>query len=616
MNKTKTLCNISLVSIALILLLVSSAALAATENDTGNATIKDDYVPSTELATTEKSGLPKITETQITTSGSAGNPAIYGDKIVWADDRNGNDDIYMYDLSTKRETQITNNTSHKWNPAIYGDRIVWQDDHNAEWSIYMYDISTKKETQIPTNNEYDESPSDPAIYGDRVVWAYTFEEFWHISMYDLSTSKETQISTGGREYHPAIYGNKIVWQDDRDRDYKYNIYMYDLSTSRETRITTSKSAWNPAIYGNRIVWQDSRNGNYDIYMYDLSTKKETQITSSPDDQTNPAIYGDRIVWEDDGGEDDGRTNHGIYMCDISTNQKMKISTNGDAYYPAIYGNNIVWRYGEYENTDIYMATVSNVPQPKPPVAAFSASPTSGNAPLKVQFTDKSANSPTSWKWSFGDGTYSTDQNPAHTYNKQGKYTISLTVKNAKGSNTVTKSSYINVAAPLKSPVAAFSASPTSGNAPLKVQFTDKSTGTPTKWKWSFGDGTYSTSKNPAHTYSKAGKYTVSLTSSNSAGSNTLKKSGYINVAAPLKAPVAAFSASPRSGKAPLKVQFTDKSANSPTSWKWSFGDGTYSTSKNPAHTYNKAGKYTVKLTVKNAKGSNTKTISGYIVAKK
>ncbi len=295
---------------------------------------------------------------------------------------------------------------------------------------------------------------------------------------------------------------------------------------------------------------------------------------------------------------------------------MKISAGGLAYWPAIYDNKIVWGYSiDAGEENIYMATVSE-PEPIPPVAAFSASPTSGNAPLKVQFTDKSANSPTSWKWSFGDGTYSTDQNPAHTYNKQGKYTISLTVKNAKGSNTVTKSSHINVAAPLKSPVAAFSASPISGNAPLKVQFTDKSTGTPTKWKWSFGDGTYSTSKNPAHTYSKAGKYTVSLTSSNSAGSNTLKKSGYINVAAPLKAPVAAFSASPRSGKAPLKVQFTDKSINSPTSWKWSFGDGTYSTSKNPAHTYGKAGKYTVKLTVKNAKGSNIKTISGYIVAKK
>jgi len=75
-------------------------------------------------------------------------------------------------------------------------------------------------------------------------------------------------------------------------------------------------------------------------------------------------------------------------------------------------------------------------------------------------------------------------------------------------------------------------------------------------------------------------------------------------------------ATPTSGKISLKVQFTDKSTNNPTSWKWSFGDGTYSTAKNPAYTYSKIGKYTVSLTVKNEKGSNTKTMTGYITAAK
>ncbi|HEX3013774.1 MAG TPA: PKD domain-containing protein [Methanobacterium sp.] len=81
-------------------------------------------------------------------------------------------------------------------------------------------------------------------------------------------------------------------------------------------------------------------------------------------------------------------------------------------------------------------------------------------------------------------------------------------------------------------------------------------------------------------------------------------------------PVDMFSIPLRSGKIPLKVQFTDKSSNSPTSRKWSLGDRTYSTAKNPIHKYSKAGKYTVSLTVKNAKGSNTKTASGYITVKK
>ncbi len=81
---------------------------------------------------------------------------------------------------------------------------------------------------------------------------------------------------------------------------------------------------------------------------------------------------------------------------------------------------------------------------KAPITAFSASPTSGNSPLKVVFTDKSAGKPTSWKWSFGDGTSSTTKNPAHIYKKAGKYTVTLIVKNAKGNNKITKKSYINV----------------------------------------------------------------------------------------------------------------------------------------------------------------------------
>jgi PKD repeat protein len=78
------------------------------------------------------------------------------------------------------------------------------------------------------------------------------------------------------------------------------------------------------------------------------------------------------------------------------------------------------------------------------VAAFSASPVSGEAPLKVKFTDKSTGSPTSWKWSFGDGKYSTAKNPVHTYSKERKYTVTLTVKNARGSNTVKNPEYISV----------------------------------------------------------------------------------------------------------------------------------------------------------------------------
>jgi len=76
-----------------------------------------------------------------------------------------------------------------------------------------------------------------------------------------------------------------------------------------------------------------------------------------------------------------------------------------------------------------------------------------------------------------------------------------------------------IGSPATAPTASFTASPTSGTAPLSVQFTDTSTGSPTAWSWSFGDGATSTAQNPSHTYSAAGTYTVSLTASDASGSS-------------------------------------------------------------------------------------------------
>jgi len=79
------------------------------------------------------------------------------------------------------------------------------------------------------------------------------------------------------------------------------------------------------------------------------------------------------------------------------------------------------------------------------------------------------------------------------------------------------------------PIAAFTASSTTITAGQSVQFTDQSTNNPTSWSWNFGDGSISTSNSPAHTYSTAGTYTVSLTVSNNYGSDAEIKVNFITV---------------------------------------------------------------------------------------
>ncbi len=161
------------------------------------------------------------------------------------------------------------------------------------------------------------------------------------------------------------------------------------------------------------------------------------------------------------------------------------------------------------------------------------------------------------------------------------------------------------------PVADFSGDPTSGTAPLTAYFTDLSSGSPTSWYWTFGDGGSSSQQNPNYTYNSAGTYTVTLTATNSVGSDGETKSGYITVN-PCVAPTASFTAAPTSGYAPLAVSFTDQSTGSPTSWSWDFGDGGSSSQQNPSYTYTSTGTYTVTLTASNGCGSDDLVRSGYI----
>lgn len=414
-----------------------------------------------------------------------------------------------------------------------------------------------------------------------------------------------------------------------------------------------------------------------------------------------------------------------------------------------------------------VAAVIDLPQPLTvavpdvPVAALSAAPLAGNAPLEVRFVDQSTGPATTWLWEFGDGATSTLKNPIHTYASAGAYNVTLTASNSSGTNVTTANNLVTVAPSLPirqfiaaadarvrstrpdrnygsesqlriragdpehrsflrfdvagigaseiisaslqlsvsdgsnsggsvylvssgwdestinfnnapsisgpalsslgdintsavavydvtpaitgdgsysfalttsstnsaffnsretatppilvvevgdpvAPTAAFSASPLSGTAPRSVSFIDQSQPAADSWLWDFGDGATSSSPDPVHVYEFPGSYSVSLTASNSAGSDSLTQSNLIQVFPPVQ-PQAQFSVDVISGSAPLTVTFENQSTGNPTAWSWDFGDGAVSSEQAPVHTYAAAGEYTVALTASNAAGSDTQT---------
>ncbi|MBF0495015.1 MAG: PKD domain-containing protein [Deltaproteobacteria bacterium] len=234
-----------------------------------------------------------------------------------------------------------------------------------------------------------------------------------------------------------------------------------------------------------------------------------------------------------------------------------------------------------------------------PTAAFTCAPSAPKPGQIVQFKDTSTGKPTTWSWTFGDTSTtstSTIQNPSHIYSAAGKYSVSLKVGNAVGTSTYSNSITVGIV-----PVAAFNYSPSAPKTSQTINFSDTSTGNPTSWSWTFGDGMTSSIQKPNHVYSAAGTYTVTLKAGNALGSNSVTKTIIVTGIAP----TAVFNYTPRAPVHNQKVQFTDASTGTPTSWSWDFGDKTTGVLPSPGHIYSAAGTFKVTLTVKNAQGTNT-----------
>jgi len=104
---------------------------------------------------------------RITVASRKGCPAISGLRVVWADNRSGNFDIYMLDLNTMIEQAIVTGPAVQTEPATDGGRVVWRDHRNGNGDIYMLDLSSMTETQITSNSALQ---FEPAISGTVIVW--------------------------------------------------------------------------------------------------------------------------------------------------------------------------------------------------------------------------------------------------------------------------------------------------------------------------------------------------------------------------------------------------------------------------------------------------------------
>lgn len=382
-------------------------------------------------------------------------------------------------------------------PDIYDDKVVW----SSNGSIHLYDITSRTDTRLNSS-----SASYPAIYEDKIVWLDNSSENPTLCVYNISTGGKFHITknvTGGDTYangdtiyvlggsQPAIYGNIIVWQDYVDNENPdkraCNVYMYDLSSFTQTKISNYGLLYGrPDIYGDRIVWINDSGISGEggpIWMYNISTGNKTEIEE--DYSYDCAIYGDTFA------SNVYALDYCISVHNLSTNEINVV--NPPSFDPDIYMDKVVWEDERNCMSDIYMCNLSTTNETHISTANETRISTSGSARNPSIYGDRIV-----WQ------DRRTNQSAVYMYDLSAE--------------------------PIK-PNASFTANITSGASPLTVLFTDTSTGgTPENWYWDFGDGIRSKHAHTAiHTFRKAGKYDVSLTVTNAAGSETRTVKRYVTV---------------------------------------------------------------------------------------
>ncbi|WP_373838836.1 PKD domain-containing protein [Methanospirillum sp.] len=594
-------------------------------------------------------------------------PAVSQDMVVFEDF--GNDDIRDIGLvkvgTSARPVHINPNGKDKANPDIDEDWIAYQqlDDNKNDWNIYIYNYKTDKTVQVTRDTRIQQNPR---ISGDFVVWEDNRNGKWDIFMYDIKKEMTTAVTFDDFDnVEPAVSGSKIVWTR-YDQENNSDIYMVDLQIPKTYAVCVGPgNQMRPDICVDKIVWQDDRFGGWNIFIYTLEPATPFtpyQFYGPVTFNYLPAQVGTEIIAKIDGVTKDSivTTQQGYYGSSGSFGDQLTVKIN-----QADIGRQIsFWSDGIQGAPSITITGDGSLieqplnfvyAQPLPDLLFYGSVTIDGQPAAKGTILKAVIDGVVRGSYDITQsgqygGQYDTD--PAlcvqitvddigkHITFMEGEYAADQTFQVTSGGRFRQDLTFSTV--PPMSPYEFYGYVQIDGkSAPIGTTIQAKIDNVPVTTYVTRYAGSYGTpGQSPDDprlivpvTEADAGRTISFWIGTIKAGTTQVITRGGERIirkdldfgSSPQPGIQADFTASPRSGTAPLTVQFTDLSTGGPTLWYWDFGDGIIPADvscssetdchniANPIHTYRSDGTFTVTLTASNQFGaSDTKVKSGFI----
>ncbi len=282
------------------------------------------------------------------------DPAISGDIVVFTDLRNGNEDVYYYDLSSGTETRITTLPANQRLNDVSGSRIVYTDYTPPGARITLYDVTSGLTDPITSGPDPDQNPR---IDGDIVVFERGPSTNLDVIAIDLSSGLETPVAgTNVQEQAPVVSGRRVACERHASPGAPGEIVVFDLDTLTETVLgDPALDDRRPDIDGDLLVWDVlTASGDLDIAIHDLSTGT-TQVLAMAGNQRAAHVSGRVVVFDDDSsGTSD------VLLYHIDSGQTIPVAAesgpleSGTEFLNDISRGRIVYTSNAAGNFDIWL----------------------------------------------------------------------------------------------------------------------------------------------------------------------------------------------------------------------------------------------------------------------